>query len=146
MSLGFLGAGDIVVVGASILLFVALIANWFASDHVGSVNAIKYSGLYFVVALIIILISLALIVWPALHDQGALPALPFAVEPVILGIGALLVLLATYEVGRYTAVTMPGAAGVVTAGFGVGLAFVCSWLYLVGALVKWGSRQRAEIR
>lgn len=135
LNIGNLSAGDYVLLVVSFVLFLALILNWWVSG--ASVNAVKFSQFYFVIVLILILVTLGLIVYPLLEAEANLRPLPFATAPLLLAIGFLLLLMTTYELGRYN-----GIGSTVNPGFGLWLAFVCSWLYLLGALIKWGSRQR----
>lgn len=136
VGLGHLAAGDFIVLLVSLLLFFALIINWWVSN--ASLNAVKYSQLYFVIVLILILATVGLVMYPILESEANLRPLPFATPTILLAIGFLILLMTTYELGRYEGVGL----GNVGPGFGLWLAFVCSWLYLLGALVKWGSRQR----
>lgn len=132
-----LNAGDGIMLVVVVLLFVALVFNWWVSGQ--GVNAVKFSELYFVVVLILILVTIGLIVYPMIQSEAGIRPLPFATPPVLLLVGFVILLTTTYELGRYDAV----GTTTVSAGFGLWLAFVCSWLYLVGALIKWSSRERA---
>jgi len=136
LNVGDLNSGDWIMLGASTLLFIALIANWWVAGD--SVNAAWRSGLYFILMLLVILATVVLAMWPLLRMESRLPALPFATPPVFIMIGFIIFLATIYELGRYTGVLHT----TVSPGFGIYLAMICSVIYLIGALVKWGSRER----
>ncbi len=130
-----IGAGDFGILIASVLLFVALIPNWWASGQ--SFNAVKYSVVYFVIVLVLILVTIGLILYPLMESEAGIRALPFATPPLFLSIGFLLLLITTFELGRYD-----GVGSAFRAGFGLWLAEICCVVYLIAGLVKWGSRER----
>lgn len=131
-----IGSGDWIMLGASLLLFIALIANWWVGA--GGENAAWKSGAYFVLMLILILATIVLAIYPSLQTEMKLPTLPFASPPVFILLGFVIFLTTLYELGRFTGV----AQSTVSPGFGIYLALICALLYLVGALVKWGNRER----
>jgi magnesium-transporting ATPase (P-type) len=131
-----LGPGDYLMLLVSILLFLALTLNiWIRNE---SVNSLEHSGWYFIIMLVLILLTLVLVVYPVLETELSLPPLPFATPPVLLATGFLILLTTTYELGRYNGV----GAVTVSAGIGLWLAFICSIVYLLGALIKWAGRER----
>lgn len=131
-----ISAGDYIVLVMSAVLFVALLPNWWV--HGANINSLKFSQLYFVIMLVLILITLGLLVYPILQSEAHLRPLPFATPPVFLLIGFLMLLGTVYELGRYQGV-VPSS---VTPGFGLILALIGTIVYLGGAIIKWGSRQR----
>jgi magnesium-transporting ATPase (P-type) len=131
-----LESGDWIILGSSVLLFIALIVNWWVSG--GSFNSVHWSKLYFLGMLILILATIVLTAYPMLEAESGFRPLPFAIPPVFLLIGFIMFLATIYEFGRYQGVQQP----TVSPGFGLYLALVCCTLYLVGALIKWGSRER----
>ena len=136
INVGDLNSGDWIVLGASLLLFIAIIANWWVSG--GSDNAAWKSGIYFILMLLMILATIFLAFYPTVRSEFNLPQLPWATPPLFILIGFIIFLATLYELGRYTGV----AQATVSPGFGIYLALICSLLYLMGALVKWGSRER----
>ncbi len=136
LRIGDLNSGDWIMLGASVLLFIALIANWWVANQ--NDNALWQSGVYFIVILVLILATIALVVYPSLQTEMNLPALPFAPPPVFIAIGFVMFLLTLYELGKYTGVFQT----TVSPGFGIYLALICALIYLIGALVKWGGRER----
>ncbi|HZT96692.1 MAG TPA: hypothetical protein VFB34_07625 [Chloroflexota bacterium] len=131
-----LNAGDYVVLAATVVMFIALLGNWWVNGL--AVNAAYHSQLYFVIELVLLLLTVVLVVYPLVHSELGLRPLPFATPPIMLAIGFLLLLTTTYELGRYTGVGVIG----IGAGFGLWMAFVAAWVYLLGAVIKWGGRQR----
>lgn len=131
-----LGSGDWIVLGASILLFIALIGNWWVGG--GSLNAAWRSQIYFFVMLLLILGTIGLVMYPLLLPESGSSTPKFALAPVFIAIGFVIFLATLYELGRYTGIAQP----TVSPGFGIYLALISSLLYLMGALVKWGSRER----
>jgi hypothetical protein len=129
-------SGDWIVLGASVILFIALINNWWVGN--GNLNSVHYSELYFVLMLLLILLTVFLVAYPMLQAEAGLSRLPFALPPIFLLIGLAMIFATVYEFGRYQGVVQP----TVSPGFGLYLALVCCVIYLVGGLVKWGSRER----
>jgi hypothetical protein len=136
ISVGSLDSGDWIMLGASLLLFIALIANWWDGD--ASENAVWHSGIYFAVMLIMILATVILALYPSLQSEMSLRNLPVALPPLFILIGFVIFLGTLYELGRFTGV----AQSDVSPGFGIYLALICSVIYLIGSLVKWGNRER----
>ncbi len=120
----------------SIVMFFALTLNIWVSNE--NVNSLAHSGWYFIIELILLLLTLVLVVYPVLESELSLPPLPFATPPVLLATGFLILLTTTYELGRYDGV----GAVTVSAGIGLWLTFICSIVYLIGALIKWAGRER----
>jgi len=136
LNVAHLDAGDWLILFASVLLFIALIVNWWVRG--GSVNSAWRSEVYFVVMLLMILATIVLVAYPMLEAEMGTRPLPFATPPILILIGLVIFLSTLYELGRYEGVAQP----TISPGFGVFLALICSALYLVGALIKWGSRER----
>jgi len=123
----------------SIVMFFALTLNIWVRNE--SVNSLAHSGWYFVIMLILLLLTLVLVIYPVLETEMGLPPLPFATPPVLLATGFLILLTTTYELGRYDGV----GAVTVSAGIGLWLTFICSIVYLLGALIKWAGRERRAV-
>jgi hypothetical protein len=51
--------------------------------------------------------------------------------------GTILLLMYFFEYGKYSCITCQG----VTHGFGIYVGLIASVVYIVGAVIKWGSRQ-----
>jgi len=139
LNVGDLGSGDWIMLGACLLLFIALIANWWDGD--APENAVWKSGIYFTIMLILILLTVVLALYPLLRTEVKLPDLPVATPPVFILIGFVIFLFTLFELGRFEGVHQLD----VSPGFGLYLALICGAIYLVGALVKWGSRERSQI-
>lgn len=137
-NIGPLESGDWLLLGSSVLLFFAVVVNWWVSG--GHVNAAKFSLAYFVVMLMLIIGTIGLICYPLFQAEASLPAIPLATPPLYLVIGVVMVVASIYELGRYEGVAQP----TVSPGFGLYLAIVSSLLYALGALLKWASRQRRD--
>lgn len=136
-NIGQLGSGDWVLFAATFALFIALIVNWWTGGS-GAVNSVRFSEIYFVAMLILILATIALITYPVIQSEVNLRPLPFATPPIMILIGLIIFCATVYECGRYQGV----AQTTVSPGFGIYLALICAVVYLVGALIKWGSRER----
>ena len=136
INVGNLNAGDWVILAACFLLFVALIGGWWTNP--GGVNSVRFSQLYFVAMLVLILATIVLIIYPLLQAEAGLRPLPLATPPILIVIGFLILLGTVYELGRYRGI----AQTTVSPGFGIYFALICSVIYLIGALAKWGSRER----
>src|SRR5437867_1545256 len=96
---GQLGTGDLIILFVSGVLFLAIMLNWWVSNM--SVNAWQFSQLYFVIVLLVILATLAVDLYPLLETEMGFRPLPVATPPLFLGMGFLLLLMTTYELGRY---------------------------------------------
>lgn len=136
LNIAELNAGDFVMLAACGVLFLALILNWWVGGDTD--NAVWKSSGYFILMLLLILATVVLAIYPLLQSESSLPRLPFATPPMFIAIGFVIFLSTLYEFGRYTGVLQH----TVSPGFGIYLALVCGLLYLVGALIKWGSRER----
>jgi magnesium-transporting ATPase (P-type) len=135
-----LALGDYIILVASVILFFALLLNWWASGQ--NVNAFQHSWLYAVITLVFLLITIVLVTYPLFQPEFRLPPLPVATPPLLLILAFLILLSVVYELGRYVGVDNVGIAP----GFGLWLAFIASLVYLLGALIKWGARLRAHSR
>lgn len=133
---GSLESGDWLLLGASTLLFFAVVVNWWVTN--ANFNAAKFSVAYFVVMVILAIGSVALICYPFVQTRIGLPSLPVATPPLYLSVAVILILATVYELGRYEGVEQP----TISPGFGLYLAIVSSVLYGFGALLKWASRER----
>lgn len=139
LNLNRLGAGDYIMLLVCIVMFFALTLNIWVSNE--SVNSLEHSAWYFTVELVLLLLTLVLVVYPVLESELSLPALPFATPPILLATGFLILLTTTYELGRYDGVEQVN----LSAGIGMWLAFICSIVYLIGAVIKWASRERRAV-
>jgi hypothetical protein len=123
--------GDYVVLGAALLMLISLFLPWFSVPGVtGDKWAFAHSEIAAVIVIIFFLASVFLVIYPSISSEMGLPPLPFSTPVVFLIMGAILLLIFTYELGKYSSVE----------GFGVWLALLAAIIYIVGAVVKWGSR------
>jgi hypothetical protein len=130
--------GDYIVLVASLLTLVSLFMPWFVSSlgPARSQWAFTYSEVASVLVILGFLITVFLVLYPALSPDLGLPALPVSPPLPLLTIGVLLLLLFDYELGKYGCVQCDG----VSRGYGTWVAIVSSAVYIVGAIIKWGSK------
>jgi hypothetical protein len=130
--------GDWIILLASILSVASLFMTWFETSvpRPHGEWAFTYSEGTSVAVIVLFLLTVFLIFYPVMAPQAGLPSLPFATPLVFLGIGALLLLVFTFELGRYDCIECQA----ISRGFGVGVAFFSAFIYIVGAIIKWGSR------
>lgn len=136
--------GDYVILAAAILILVSLFLPWFVVPGARSQWAFTYSELAAIVVIVFFLATLFLVIYPALSPDLQLPLLPFATPLVFFFLGSVLLLLFTYELGKYDCVLCQ--AGGASRGFGVWIGWIASFAFIFGAVIKWGSRptQRGE--
>jgi hypothetical protein len=128
--------GDYIVLCSSLLVLISLFLPW-STNIPGRKDqwAFAYSEIASVVVIVFFLATLFLVVYPALSADLGLPALPFSTPVVFILMASILVLLATFELGKYACVECLAGRG-----FGVWVAFFAAWAFLIGAVIKWGSR------
>lgn len=136
--------GDYIVLLASLFTVASLFMTWFITSvpRAHGEWAFTYSEVASVVVIVFFLTTIFLVLYPAAAAQMGLPPLPFATPVVLLTMGSILLLLFTYELGKYDCVLCQG----VSRGFGVWVAFIAAWVYIAGALIKWGSRPAPALR
>lgn len=129
--------GDYVVLAASLLTLISLFMPWWTSPLPGSRDqwAFTYSEWTSVIVIVFFLAVLFLVVYPALSTDLHLPRLPFATPVIFLTMGTLLLLMYTYELGKYGCVNCPS-----TRGWGIWLGWFAAIVFIVGAIIRWGSR------
>ncbi|HEX6506381.1 MAG TPA: hypothetical protein VF221_02005 [Chloroflexota bacterium] len=130
--------GDYIVLAASALTVISLFLPWFTSSVPSSHGewAFTYSEVASVVVIVFFLATLFLVVYPAVASEMGLPPLPFSTPLIYLTMGAILLLMFVYELGKYACIECQG----VSRGFGIWLALFSACVYIVGAVVRWGSR------
>lgn len=131
--------GDYIILAAAILSTVSLFLPWVSLSVPRSHTewAFTYSVVASTVVIVFFLASLFLILYPAIADEMGLPPLPFSTPLIFLTMGAILWLIFTYELGKYEcAIQCVGASR----NFGVLIAWVASLVFLIGSVIKWGSR------
>jgi cytochrome bd-type quinol oxidase subunit 2 len=127
--------GDYIVLFSSLLALISLFLPWSTGTQ-GKQWAFAYSEWASVIVIVFFLATLFLIFYPAVASEMSGPPLPFS-TPVVFGfMGALLLLLLTYELGKYDCFICVG----IGRGFGVWLAFLSAWAYLIGSVIKLGAR------
>lgn len=133
-----LAIGDYIVLIASLFSVISLFMTWFVTTvpHTHGEWAFTYSEVASVVVIVFFLATIFLVLYPVIADQMGLAPLPFATPVVLLAMGSILLLVFTYELGKYDCVLCDE----VSRGFGVWVAFIAAWVYIAGALIKWGSR------
>lgn len=135
--------GDYIIAAAALLTLISLFLPWFTSSLTGAHSqwAFTYSEVVAVIVIVFFLATLVLIVYPALSADLNMRALPFATPLLFLMMGAILLLLFTYELGKYGCIQCAG----VSRGIGVWIAWIAAWAFLFGAIIKWGSRPDARL-
>lgn len=129
--------GDYIVLASSLLTLVSLFLPWFTSNLRGGDQwAFTYSEVASVVVIVLFLAVLFLVIYPAISNEIGLWPLPFATPLVFLFMGSLLVLVFTYQLGKYDCILCTGGGR----GYGIWLGWIASWVFIAGAVVKWGSR------
>src|SRR5437763_1692443 len=125
---------DYIVLASSLLALVSLFMPWFVSSLPPSRSqwAFTYSEVASVVVIVFFLATLFLSIYPLLAAEAGFPALPFSTPLVFLTMGSILLLLFTYELGKYSCVLCQG----VSRGFGVWVALISACVYIVGAVIK----------
>jgi hypothetical protein len=127
---------DYIVLASSLLALASLFMPWFVSSISRSQWAFTYSEVASVVVIVFFLATVFLIIYPAVAVDSGLPALPFSTPLVFLTMGSILLLLFTYELGKYSCIQCQG----VNRGYGVWVALFSACVYIVGSVIKWGSR------
>lgn len=130
--------GDYIVLLASLFTVASLFMTWFVTSlpRPHGEWAFTYSEVASVVVIVFFLATIFLVLYPVIAQEMGLAPLPFATPVVFLTLGSILLLLFTYELGKYDCVLCQG----VSRGFGVWVAFIAAWVYIAGAVIKWGSR------
>jgi hypothetical protein len=134
--------GDFIVLVASLTALISLFLPWFSGGPSGKQWAFAYSEWASVIVIVFFLATLFLVLYPAIAPEVNGPPLPFSTPVVFAFMGSLLLLLITYELGKYDCFYC-GVAGI-GRGFGIWLAFISAWAYLIGAVIKLGSRPAAR--
>src|SRR5919205_2161315 len=98
--------GDWILVVAALLAVASLFMPWFISSIPRSHGewAFTYSEVASVVVIVFFLATLFLVIYPALSPELGLPPLPFATPLIFFTMGAILILLFTYQLGKYACI------------------------------------------
>lgn len=136
--------GDWIVLASSTMTVASLFMTWFVSNVPGSHSqwAFTYSEVACVVVIVFFLATLFLVIYPALSPDLGLPPLPFSTPLIFLTMGSILLLLFFYELGKYACIQCQG----VSRGFGIYVGLFASAVYILGAVIRWGSRPAQAIR
>jgi hypothetical protein len=133
-----IGIGDYIVLLSSLFTLVSLFLPWFVSS-IGPTRsqwAFTYSEVASVLVIVVFLVTTLLVLYPAIAPDFGLAPLPFATPLPMLTMGMVLLLLFDYELGKYACVQCVG----VSRGYGIWVALVSSFVYIIGAIIKWGSK------
>lgn len=129
--------GDWIVLLAGALTVASLFFPWFVSSVAANTQwAFTYSEVFSVVVIVFFLAALFLVIYPALSPDLGLPPLPFSTPVVFLTMGSILLLSYMYQLGKYACITCTGTSR----GFGLWLGLIASFVFIIGAVIKWGSR------
>ena len=131
--------GDMIVLVASLFTLISLFMPWLETSIPRAHNewAFSYSQLASVIVIVFFLTSLFLVLYPGLSQDLGLPALPFSTPIVFFAMGLWLLLMFTFELGRYGCIQCQGVS---SRGFGVWVGLISALVYLIGAVIAWGSR------
>ncbi|HZU13142.1 MAG TPA: hypothetical protein VFB58_09920 [Chloroflexota bacterium] len=135
--------GDWVVLVSSLLTLVSLFLPWFVTNVQGAHDqwAFTYSEVYSVIVIVIFLATIFLVLYPVAALEFGLSPLPFSSPLLYFLLGIILLLLSVFEVGKYACIQCQGVVG----GFGVYVAVFASLTYILGAVIRWGSRPRRRV-
>lgn len=130
--------GDWIVLVAALLTLASLFMTWFTTSvpRAHGEWAFTYSEVACVVVIVIFLATLFLVIYPGLSPDVGLPPLPFSTPLIFVTMGTILVLVFDYELGKYACISCQN----VSRGYGVWIGFIASCVYVLGAVIKWGSR------
>lgn len=130
--------GDWIVLFGSFLALISLFLTWFnaSTPRPHGEWAFTYSEVASVIVILFFLVTLFLVLYPSLSPDLGLAPLPFATPLVFFVMGAIMLLVFTYEFGKYACIQCQG----VSRGFGVFVALISAVVYLFGAVIRWGSR------
>lgn len=131
--------GDWIILAAGVMALISLFLPWFNTSTPPPSHsewAFAYSQVASAVVIVVFLATVSLILYPALSPDFRLPLLPLSTPLIFFSIGAILLLVFTYELGKYACITCPGGSR----GFGVWVALISAVVYMVGAVIRWGTR------
>jgi hypothetical protein len=128
--------GDWVLVAASVMAVASLFLPWSTSSIAPRAQwAFTYSEWASVTVIVFFLATVFLVIYPALSPDLGLPPLPFATPLIFFMMGATLILLFTYQLGKYACIGCATGRGI-----GIWVALISAVVYTIGAVIKWGSR------
>jgi hypothetical protein len=138
--------GDYIILFAAALATVSLFLTWFSSSAVATRSewAFTYSEWASIIVIVFFLATLFLVIYPALSPDLRLPVLPVSTPLIFLAMGAALLLIAVYQLGRYDCISCQGLG--VGRGFGLWVFLISAIIFIVGSVIKWGSRPHARAR
>lgn len=136
--------GDWIVLFAGVFAVASLFMPWFMSSLPTQNGqwAFSYSEVASLVVIASFLVTLFMVIYPVLAGELGLRPLPFSVPLVYFGLGFLLLLLFVYELGKYACIQCQG----VSRGYGVWVGFFAAFIYLFGAVIRWGSQPQRRQR
>ncbi len=135
--------GDYIILASAAVATISLFLPWLVNNAPGAHNewAFTYSELAAVIIIVFFLATLFLVIYPSLSPDLGLPALPISTPLIFLAMGGLMLLLFTYELGKYDCIE---CQGLVSRGLGVWIGLIASIIFIVGSVIKWGSRPSAR--
>lgn len=135
--------GDYVILASAVVATISLFLPWLVNNAPGAHDewAFTYSELAAVIVIVFFLATLFLVIYPSLSPELRLPALPVSTPLIFLTMGGLMLLLFTYELGKYDCIE---CQGLVSRGLGVWIGLIAAFLFIIGAVIKWGSRPSAR--
>lgn len=138
MDLRRITIGDWIILVSSLMAVISLFMTWFTSSlpRPHGEWAFTYSEWAAVVVILFFLVTVFLVFYPALSPDLGLPPLPFSPPLIFFTMGAILVLVFTYQLGKYACIQCT----TVSRGFGVWVGLIATFVYILGAVIRWGSR------
>lgn len=130
--------GDWIMVAACLLAVISLFLPWFVTSIPRQHNewAFTYSEIASLIVIICFLATLFLVVYPAIAPEFGLAPLPFSPPLIFFFMGTLLLLIFTYQAGKYACIVCTTGSR----GYGVWIGLIASAVYILGAIIRWGSR------
>jgi hypothetical protein len=135
--------GDWIMFVAGAMTVVSLFLPWFVTSvpttsapHPHGEWAFTYSEWASVIVIVFFLVTLFLVIYPAISPDLGLPPLPFSPPLIFFTMGAILLLVFTYQLGKYACILCTGTSR----GYGIWIGLISSGVYILGAVIRWGSR------
>ena len=130
--------GDWIVLIAGLFTVISLFLPWFVTGTPRQHNewAFTYSEVASLLVIVFFLVTLFRVLYTVLAADLGLAPLPFSPPVLFFFMGAVLLLMFTYQLGKYACIECT----VSSRGYGIWIGWVASFIYILGAIIRWGSR------